>query len=697
MYKIIVFIFLIIGIKSDITCHDPILSYLFDNCETAGSDYNCPNQGNYTFFPVNFTQVDQVTGGAPEVEINTGFSHDPYDYIQNDTTKYLLYDIWVDPSQSMKFQLYNLQFYFNEGSNLLNIDDGFGYDHNCYTCFDESSGVHEYVIIMTTENFVGNPQFLFYQDGLLKYSNGNFTLDYSNNKPINFDGFNIEEQFYKAALYFVNFDGDTILTELFDNRQGYKSHKTNICFDDIDCDCTNQFNQLTEQIEILYQYFDDLANISQIVLLCNQLSVQMNISFTEVINLLNVYITETQSDLSQIIILLNDLSDQLNMNTTTIIELINQLQAMTGYNFTVVFSILESYSSQLNTTTIFLIEFLERMENYNCTAIMQMLINNHESLEQIIFLIENLETCGTCNLTEIFTLLNQIIDSQNNTAEIIELLIQILNKPGLNQTLIIELLNIIFVTNVEHFELIFDFLNMMYFTTNATLYEIIELLNFIIDDTSIITSLNFLIVHANLTITQINFILEKLETIDLTFFISFLNGTELTIVEIYQNLQIFFNSTLTNIYQIQNTLDEGLCNCSKIETGLYTIENGLCNCSKIETRLDECIDTLNNGLCNCSKIETRLDECVDNRWLLQFCINTTNIDVCIAELTSTLNRIGIYDNFFFGIGIIGIIGFAGLILWFLFWLCCIKLRWLWGFSSKQERYKKVKGEEEEEY
>jgi hypothetical protein len=126
------------------------------------------------------------------------------------------------------------------------------------------------------------------------------------------------------------------------------------------------------------------------------------------------------------------------------------------------------------------------------------------------------------------------------------------------------MLNQIFSFNDYHFNMTINILNSLVTIEqfNSTLENLFEMLQIIMQDTEIIETLHIQLVHQNLTIYQILYILKGLEPLDVEVIMAFLNGTEFVLTDIEQNWELLFqimgllvtyqqfNSTLENIYEI---------------------------------------------------------------------------------------------------------------------------------------------------
>ncbi len=151
------------------------------------------------------------------------------------------------------------------------------------------------------------------------------------------------------------------------------------------------------------------------------------------------------------------------------------------------------------------------------------------NFNMIINLINNLECGGGCNLTEVLNMLDQIFILLQNNTEI--------------------------VTDISSYiQLILD------------------------TDIQILIKINEILHWENMTVTQILFILEKLEEIDLDILISFLNGTELTITDIYQFFQLNWIQLDIDITDIKYLLNWIKNSTDRIEDCACGNTTGGCDC-----------------------------------------------------------------------------------------------------------------------
>jgi len=196
---------------------------------------------------------------------------------------------------------------------------------------------------------------------------------------------------------------------------------------DIDTNFANVYGNLTQLSNQLN------ANITTVINLINDLSSIMDANFTTVIN----YLESLDSDLSEvadwvdyiyshhisdwnnivsnidtIINKLDDLSTQLNANITTLINLINNLHDITQTNITYIIDSLDSMTTITDATNVMVYQIKNVM------------------LPDLESKIDNIQA----NVTTIISLVNSIIDNQNNFTLIINSINDLSDQLNLNIT-----------------------------------------------------------------------------------------------------------------------------------------------------------------------------------------------------------------------------------------------------------------------
>jgi hypothetical protein len=392
MLLVLIFIFIF---STEEICYDAKLSFLFEG--SSCSSGTCTGLGTLN---LNFTDVWGPFGTHPESSIREGLVVHSGSIIQTDNPRYILYDVWVDiEGDKAKFNMFNIVELLNgQFFNKIELSDGVttrtNYD------LDDSPGIHHFVTIIDT--LTNNVK--VYQNALFKFSTDDLIFNYTDT-VINLLNYVNTDKFYKVAMYYGDFSGDFIAQELFNSGSGYKYHFLSLCEPDVCLNgtvnpnvtwsCSSEFNQISQQIENLFVYFNETCGLEDLVEYLEQLSVDINMNFSTVINMLSDY----------------------NMT------------------FSQIFNILTFFSNQQNVSVEILLEILDTLQSYNYTSI---LLDNQQYLTQIldILLIQDM------NMTLCLELLTNLITKlDNDTDIIIDLLVQLLNRPEFNNTQILLILS----------------------------------------------------------------------------------------------------------------------------------------------------------------------------------------------------------------------------------------------------------------